>query len=111
MTTDQHLLTEVDGSVAIIRINRPQVLNALNLELMQDLALLLEGFDADDKIHVILLAGNERAWAAGADIGDMTTASSDEMQERNQFAIWESIIAIKKTNRRRCKWLRTWWRM
>jgi len=96
MTTDQHLLTEVDGSVAIIRINRPQVLNALNLKLMQDLASLLEGFDADDKIHVILLAGSERAWAAGADIGDMTTASSDEMRERNQFAIWESIKAIKK---------------
>ena len=96
MTTEQHLLTEVEGPVGIIRINRPKVLNALNLELMQDLATLLKEFDADDAIHVILLAGNERAWAAGADIGDMATASSEEMRERNQFAIWESIKAIQK---------------
>ncbi len=96
MTTEQHLLHEVDDSIAIIRINRPKVLNALNLELMEDLATLLEQFDADDNIHVILLAGNERAWAAGADIGDMATATSNEMKERNQFATWERIKAIQK---------------
>lgn len=96
MTSEEHLLTEIDGTVAIIRINRPKVLNALNLPLMEDLASLLESYDADDSIHVILLAGNERAWAAGADIGDMATATSDEMKERNQFATWERIKAIKK---------------
>jgi len=96
MTTEQHLLTEVEGSVGIIKINRPKVLNALNLELMQDLASLLKEFDTNNAIHVILIAGNERAWAAGADIGDMATASSEEMRERNQFAIWESIKATQK---------------
>jgi enoyl-CoA hydratase len=96
MTSEQHLLTEIDGPVAIIQINRPKVLNALNLELMEDLATLLEGFDADDQVNVILLSGNERAWAAGADIGDMATASSEEMKKRNQFAIWERIKAIQK---------------
>ncbi len=93
---EQHLRHEVDGNVAIIRINRPKVLNALSLPLMEDLASLLEQYDADDSIHVILLSGNERAWAAGADIGDMATASSDEMRRRNQFAIWEQIKVIKK---------------
>ena len=77
--SEQHLLTEIDGHVAIIRINRPKVLNALNLPLMEDLAALMEGYDQDDNIHVILLSGSERAWAAGADIGDMATASSEEM--------------------------------
>ena len=96
MPNEEHLLTEIDGTVAIIRINRPKVLNALNLELMQDLAQMLETYDADDSIHVILLSGNERAWAAGADIGDMATATSSEMRERNQFAIWERIKLIKK---------------
>lgn len=96
MTSEEHLLTETDGAIAIIRINRPKVLNALNLELMQDLASMLEQYDADDSIHVILLSGNERAWAAGADIGDMATATSDEMKERNQFSIWERIKEIKK---------------
>ncbi len=83
MTSEQHLLHEVDCSVAIIKLNRPKVLNALNLELMEDLATLLEQCDADNNIHVILLSGNERAWAAGADIGDMATATSDDMKKRN----------------------------
>jgi enoyl-CoA hydratase len=93
---EQHLLHEVDGNVAIIRINRPKVLNALSLPLMADLATLLEQYDADDSIHVILLSGNQRAWAAGADIGDMATASSDEMRKRDQFSIWEQIKNITK---------------
>lgn len=96
MTSEKHLLTAIDGSVAIITINRPKVLNALNLPLMEDLAALLEEFDADNQIHVILLSGNDRAWAAGADIGDMATASSEEMEKRNQFAVWERIKSIQK---------------
>ena len=93
---EQHLLHEIDGNIAIIRINRPKVLNALSLPLMADLATLMEKYDGDDNIHVILLSGSERAWAAGADIGDMATASSAEMLKRNQFAIWEQIKNIKK---------------
>ena len=96
MTTEQHLLTEIDGPVAIIRINRPAVLNALNLTLMEELTSIMEEYDADESIHVILLSGHERAWAAGADIGDMATASSEEMQKRNQFAVWERIKSIQK---------------
>lgn len=96
MTDEPHLLTEVDGHVAVIRINRPKVLNALNLSLMQDLAGLLEQYDADTDIRVILLAGGERAWAAGADIGDMATATREEMEQRDQFTQWERIKAIQK---------------
>ena len=96
MTDEPHLLTEVDGHVAVIRLNRPKVLNALNLSLMQDLAGLMEQYDADANIRVILLAGSERAWAAGADIGDMATATRAEMEQRDQFTQWERIKAIKK---------------
>ncbi len=96
MSNEQHLLTELDGDIAIIRINRPKVLNALNLELMCDLAGLLEGFDADDSIRVILLAGGERAWAAGADIGDMATATRAQMEQKDQFTQWERIKRIRK---------------
>ena len=95
MSEQAHLLTETDGHVAIIRINRPKVLNALNLSLMQDLAELMEGFEADDSIRVILLAGGERAWAAGADIGDMATATRADMEQRDQFTQWERIKAIR----------------
>ncbi len=96
MSTEPHLLTDSDGPVAIVRINRPKVLNALNLDLMRGLAGLLEGFDNDDSIRVILLAGGQRAWAAGADIGDMATATRADMEQRDQFAQWERIKRIRK---------------
>ena len=75
MSDEEHLLEEIHGHIAVIRINRPKVLNALNLELMEQMAELFEGYDADDDVRVILLAGGERAWAAGADIGETNTFS------------------------------------
>jgi enoyl-CoA hydratase len=97
MATDEQLiLHEIDGHVGIVRLNRPRVLNALNPELMKMLAAQMEAFDADANVHVILLAGNERAWAAGADIGDMAEQSAISMYERDQFATWDRIKRIKK---------------
>lgn len=97
MTTSEPLiLIETDGKVGIIRLNRPKVLNALNPELMKQLAGQLESFDADANIHVILLAGSERAWAAGADIGDMAEQSAISMYERDQFATWDRMKRVKK---------------
>ncbi|MEM7227421.1 MAG: enoyl-CoA hydratase-related protein [Planctomycetota bacterium] len=90
------ILTEVDGHVGIARLNRPKVLNALNPELMAMLAEQLEAWDNDSNIHVILIAGSERAWAAGADIGDMAEQSMLSMYERDQFATWERIKRVKK---------------
>lgn len=95
MSEEPILLTERDGHVAIVRLNRPKVLNALNLQLMEQLAELFEGYDADEDIRVILLAGSERAWAAGADIGDMATLDADAMSTRDQFAQWERIKNIR----------------
>ena len=95
MSDQPILLTERDGHVAIVRINRPKVLNALNLELMEQMAELLEGYDADDDVRVILIAGGERAWAAGADIGDMASLDAKAMAERDQFAQWERIKNVR----------------
>ncbi len=96
MTDEQLILFETDGPVGIIRLNRPKVLNALNPQLMTELAGQMEIFDRDDDIHVIVLAGSERAWAAGADIGDMAERSMLEMYQRDQFATWDRIRRIKK---------------
>lgn len=93
---DDLILSEIDGHVGIIRLNRPKVLNALNPELMTKLAAQMETFDDDATIHVILLAGSERAWAAGADIGDMAEQTAVTMYERDQFATWDRIKRIKK---------------
>jgi enoyl-CoA hydratase len=90
------IVTEIDRHVGIIKINRPKVLNALNPELMTMLAAQMEAFDKADDVHVILLAGGERAWAAGADIGDMAEQSAISMYQRDQFATWDRIKRVKK---------------
>ncbi len=94
--TETPILTETDGHVGIVRLNRPKQLNALNLELMKQLVAALEAFDGDDDVHAIVLAGSARAFAAGADINDMANSSVVEQYKRNQFARWEKIKRISK---------------
>lgn len=97
MSNEENLiLSETDGHVGIIRLNRPKVLNALNPALMGMLATQMETFDKDPSIYVVLLSGSEKAWAAGADIGDMAEQSAISMYERDQFATWERIKRVKK---------------
>jgi enoyl-CoA hydratase len=90
------ILHSIDDHVGLVTLNRPEVLNALSLELMKKLVEVLEAMDADPAVHVIVLAGSERVFAAGADIGDMAEASVVEMYHRNQFARWMRIKAIRK---------------
>jgi enoyl-CoA hydratase/carnithine racemase len=65
------ILTETQGKVAVIRLNRPQALNALCDQLMTELGEALRGYDADPAIAAIVVTGSERAFAAGADIKEM----------------------------------------
>jgi len=90
------ILTETDGRVGVVRLNRPKVLNALNPELMEQLAAQLEAWDADDAIACVLITGGDRAFAAGADIGDMAERSAIEMDERDQFRTWDRLRRIRK---------------
>ena len=89
------LITKQDG-YAIIQLNRPEVLNALNMRLMEELVDALESMDKDDGVRAIILTGNDKAFAAGADIKEMANASAAEMLVREQFARWERIRKIKK---------------
>ncbi|MBY0331679.1 MAG: enoyl-CoA hydratase [Acetobacteraceae bacterium] len=91
------ILTEVQGRVAVIRLNRPQALNALCDQLMTELGDVLAGYDADPAIAAIVLTGNEKAFAAGADI--------KEMQSRTYPAVyfddfigkrWEAVTHVQK---------------
>jgi len=90
------ILTSSEGHVGIVRLNRPEKLNALSLELMKQLVAALEAYDQDESVYVILLTGNERAFAAGADIGDMAEATAVSQYKANQFARWEKIGRISK---------------
>ena len=87
--------TEVHDRVGLIQINRPKVLNALNATVMQELSTALEDFDADPDIGAIVLTGDRRAFAAGADIKEMAGASAVDMIKADRIAIWDRIRNIK----------------
>jgi enoyl-CoA hydratase len=93
---DQTVLVSAESGYGIVQIHRPEVLNALNIDVMTRLVEALEVFDADDGIRCMILTGDEKAFAAGADIKEMANASSVEMLQRDQFARWDRIRKIKK---------------
>jgi enoyl-CoA hydratase len=77
--TYETILTEVRENVGVVRLNRPQVRNALNRTLIIELVEALEAFDSDASVGAIVISGDERAFAAGADIKEMAGASAVEM--------------------------------
>ncbi|WP_013503798.1 enoyl-CoA hydratase-related protein [Rhodopseudomonas palustris] len=91
------ILTETQGRVGIITLNRPEVLNALNDALMDALGAALLAFDADDSIGAIVITGNARAFAAGADITAMAEASYSDVYGSNFITRnWETIRRVRK---------------
>ncbi len=82
--------------MGLIELNRPEVLNALNIDLMKEVVSALEAFDTDNNIGCMVLTGNQKAFAAGADIKEMAEATAIEMLLRDQFARWDRIRKIKK---------------
>ncbi|MEX0629368.1 MAG: enoyl-CoA hydratase-related protein [Chloroflexota bacterium] len=98
MTAESLVLVERDEArrVALIRLNRPKQLNALNGPTMDALCESLEALDRDDAIRVIVVTGSERAFAAGADIGEMAAASPIDMLRTNRIAQWDRVRKVSK---------------
>jgi enoyl-CoA hydratase len=91
------ILTAVDGKVATITLNRPEVLNALNDELMDELGAALLGFDADDKIGCIIITGSDKAVAAGADITSMAKYKFKDVYREDFISRnWEEMKKVRK---------------
>ena len=84
-----------DG-VALLRLNRPAVLNALNVELRHALAQAVTRLDADAGVRVIILAGSERAFCAGADLNEYVDATPVEILLREMDRLWGAIAACRK---------------
>lgn len=80
------IIVEVEDHVALIRLNRPDALNALNTQLLTELCGALEEADANDKVRCIVITGSDKAFAAGADIKEMSTKSFVDVFEENLFA-------------------------
>jgi len=98
MSDEPLVLVERDETrrVALVRLNRPKQLNALNGPTMDALCDSLEALDRDDAIRVIVVTGNERAFAAGADIGEMAAASPIDMLRTNRIAQWDRVRKVSK---------------
>jgi len=93
----EHIIVETRGRVGLITLNRPKALNALNDALMDELGEALARFDADEGIGAIVLTGNEKAFAAGADIGAMKDWSYMDVYKSNYITRnWERLKSVRK---------------
>jgi enoyl-CoA hydratase len=93
--TDALVLSEPEAPIAVVRLNRPQQLNALSSELMGELVQALQQLDDDPEIRCVVVGGTERAFAAGADIGEMATASAIDMYVSRSVDAWDAIRAVR----------------
>lgn len=90
------ILTETRGRVGIVKLNRPQAMNAFNSTLVKEVFDALEAFDRDENVGAMIVTGNEKAFAAGADIKEMAEASPFEMILNERVERWDRIRGIKK---------------
>jgi enoyl-CoA hydratase len=93
----KNLLVGGENGVGIITLNRPEALNTLNSALMAELREAIDRLEADDAIGAIIITGNEKAFAAGADIKEMKDMSAVDMYMSNYFtAGWERVTTCRK---------------
>jgi enoyl-CoA hydratase/carnithine racemase len=86
--------SSVDGAVALCRLNRPEARNALSPALREELAEAVEGFDADEEVHCIVIAGDDEAFAAGADVKALAERSvTDELSPTETF--WRRMANVR----------------
>jgi enoyl-CoA hydratase len=93
--TDELVLVERDGRTAVVLLNRPKQLNALSGELMGALGAALQELDEDREIRAIVLGGNERAFAAGADIAELAAGTPISLYENRRIDAWDAIRAVR----------------
>lgn len=96
MADYENILAETHGRVGLVRINRPQAMNALNRALIVELMSALFDFDADPAIGAMVVTGNERAFAAGADIKEMADSSPVDMLLKDHISQFDRIRQVKK---------------
>mgnify|MGYP001395998581 CR=1 FL=1 len=96
MTEFAYIRTRVEDEIAVVELYRPDVLNALNRQMVTEIVSALEAYDRNDGVRVIVLTGSGRAFAAGADIDEMAGDDPIKLELLNQFAEWDRLALIKK---------------
>lgn len=92
----EDILTATHGRVGLLTLNRPKALNALNLHVMGEIVAALDTFDRDAGIGCIVIAGSEKAFAAGADIKEMLPRDYQDMYAADWFAGWDAVSRVRK---------------
>ena len=90
------IIGETRGKVGLITLNRPQALNALNSTVEREVVAAVEAFDADEGVGAIVITGSEKAFAAGADIKQMSEKSFIDMYSSDFFAGWDALLRARK---------------
>jgi enoyl-CoA hydratase len=88
------VLTERDAAIAVVTLNRPDALNALSDELMEQLVSTLQELDRDDAVRCIVLGGNDKAFAAGADIAELARSSAIDLYYQRRVERWDAIRGL-----------------
>lgn len=96
MFNPQFIQVEVEEKLGIIRLNRPKVLNALNRKMVNEIVRCVEAMEHNDDVKVIVIYGNGKAFAAGADISEMAEDTAVDLELLNQFADWDRLAQVKK---------------
>ncbi|HEX6594338.1 MAG TPA: enoyl-CoA hydratase-related protein [Bacillota bacterium] len=86
----------IEDGVGIIQLNRPEVLNALNRKMVEVIVEQVEAFDADETVRVIVIKGDKKAFAAGADIEEMIGDTPLSFELLDPFAVWDRLMDVKK---------------
>src|SRR5450432_173525 len=95
-TYENILVDQPHEGVGLVRLNRPNAQNALSRGLMLELVEVLEAHDRDGSICCHVITGNDRVFAAGADIKEMAQASAAEMQSRDTLSLWDRVAGLRK---------------
>ena len=94
--TYQNIIVETHGKVGLIRLNRPQALNALNAALIADVSHAVDQWEADDHIGCIVITGSDKAFAAGADIKEMQSKTYMQAYKEDFIGAWDRIARCRK---------------
>lgn len=96
MSTYECIVVETKGRVGLIRLNRPQALNALNAQLIAEMSKALDAFEADEKINCMVITGSEKAFAAGADIKEMQSKTFAQAYKEDFIGKWHRVSQTRK---------------
>ncbi|ORE94437.1 enoyl-CoA hydratase [Acuticoccus yangtzensis] len=96
MASYETILTETDGAVGIVTLNRPKALNALSAQLIDELIDALSAFDADPAIGAMIITGSDKAFAAGADITEMQTKTFADVYGEDFLSRWDGVGRMRK---------------